>query len=115
MDDKLKQAIDRRMAGAALPEASKARILQAVTGGKERRRMKTKRRMILVAAAVLLLITGNPGIHFFYHHRVDQREYQLDTAELMRILDGAPLDAPEITAFIRDFLVENESELYGGS
>ena len=58
MDDKLKQAIDRRMAGAALPEASKARILQAVTGGKERRRMKTKRRMILVAAAVLLLITG---------------------------------------------------------
>ena len=68
-----------------------------------------------VADTVLLLITGNPNIHFFYHHRVDQREYQLDTAELMRILDGAPLDAPEITAFIRDFLVENESELYGGS
>ena len=68
-----------------------------------------------VADTVLLLITGNPNIHFYYHHRVDQREYQLDTEELMRILDGAPLDAPEITAFIRDFLVENESELYGGS
>ena len=58
MDEKLKQAIDRRMAGAALPEASKARILQAVTGGKGRSRMKTKRTMILIVAAVFLLITG---------------------------------------------------------
>ena len=62
MDDKLKQAIDRRMAGAALPQASKTRILQAVTGGKGRSRMKTKRMMILVAAAVILLITGCVGV-----------------------------------------------------
>lgn len=62
MDDKLKQAIDRRMAGAALPQASKTRILQAVTGGKGRSRMKTKRTMILVAAAVILLITGCVGV-----------------------------------------------------
>lgn len=62
MDDKLKQAIDRRMADAALPQASKTRILQAVTGGKGRSRMKTKRTMILVAAAVILLITGCVGV-----------------------------------------------------
>lgn len=62
MDDKLKQTIDRRMAGAALPQASKTRILQAVTGGKGRSRMKTKRTMILVAAAVILLITGCVGV-----------------------------------------------------
>lgn len=61
MDDKLKQAIDRRVAGAVLPEASKARMLQAVTGGKGRSRMKTKRTMVLVAAAVILLITGCVG------------------------------------------------------
>ncbi|HIY53821.1 MAG TPA: DUF4179 domain-containing protein [Candidatus Agathobaculum merdavium] len=62
MDDKLKQAIDRRMAGATLPQASKTRILQTVTGGKGRSRMKTKRMMILVAAAVILLITGCVGV-----------------------------------------------------
>ncbi len=67
-----------------------------------------------IADTVLLLITGNPQLRIHYSHRVDGQEYELDTAELLRILDGAPLDAPEITAFIKDFLSNNESELYGG-
>lgn len=52
MDDKLKRAIDRRMAGAALPAASKARILQAAAQRKGRSPMKMKR-LLFTAAAVL--------------------------------------------------------------
>ena len=107
----LRQAV--KIAAAAF--SSRARRGRDPFGGTYQRSHIDRPPLGNVADTVLLLITGNPNIHFYYHHRVDQREYQLDTEELMRILDGAPLDAPEITAFIRDFLVENESELYGGS
>ncbi|NCB31333.1 MAG: ATP-binding protein [Clostridia bacterium] len=68
-----------------------------------------------IADTVLLLIAGNPEIHFRYSHRVDGLQYELDTEQLRRILGEAPLDAPEITAFIKDFLINNELELYGGT
>lgn len=66
MDDKLKRAIDRRMAGAALPEASKARILQAAARRKGRNVMKAKRKAILVMAAALLLISGCVGVALYH-------------------------------------------------
>lgn len=68
-----------------------------------------------IVDTVLLLVTGNPALRFLYAHRVDGAAYELDTAELRRILDGAPLDAPEVIAFIKDFLSNNELELYGGT
>ena len=66
MDDKLKRALDRRMAGAALPEASRARILQAAAHGKGRNMMKAKRKAILVMAAALLLISGCVGAALYH-------------------------------------------------
>lgn len=68
-----------------------------------------------IADTVLLLITGNPKIRFRYFHRVDERQYELDTDQLRQILGEAPLNAPEIMTFIKDFLVNNELELYGGT
>lgn len=65
MDDKLKRAIDRRMAGAALPVASKARILQSVAQRKGRRTMKAKRTAIIAATAAVLLITGCVGVALY--------------------------------------------------
>ena len=63
---------------------------------------------------MLLLIAGNPSIRFRYSHRLNGSGYELDTAELKEILGEVPLDTPEVTAFIKEFLINNESELYGG-
>ena len=65
MDDKLKRAIDRRMVGAALSAASKARILQAAAQRKGRRTMKAKRTAIIAATAAVLLITGCVGVALY--------------------------------------------------
>ncbi len=68
-----------------------------------------------IADTLLLLIIGNLNCRFIYTHRVNENEYTLDTDELKRILgEEVPLDDPEVTGFIKDFLVNNETELYGG-
>ena len=67
-----------------------------------------------IADTMLLLITGNPDVRFRYSHRVDGSGYELDTQEIRKILGEVPLDTPEVTAFIKEFLINNESELYGG-
>ena len=57
MDDKLKRAIDRRMAGAALPEASRTRILQEIEQGKDEKSVKAHRiftAAIAMAAALMV-------------------------------------------------------------
>lgn len=67
-----------------------------------------------ICDTMLLLIAGNPAVRFRYSHRLDSSSYELDTAQLKQILGEVPLDTPEVTAFIKDFLINNESELYGG-
>ncbi len=68
-----------------------------------------------MAETMRLVILGNPAVRFRYKHRVDGRHYALDTAELWGIWGDAPADAPEISAFLKDFLINNEFELYGGA
>ncbi len=101
MDDKLKRAIDRRMAGAALPEASRARILQAAAHGKGRNVMKAKRKAILVMAAALLLISGCVGA-VLYHDLARQtmddweQEHNSTPLGLSQSFDGYTITLDEI-------------------
>ena len=101
MDDKLKRAIDRRMAGAALPEASRARILQAAAHGKGRNVMKAKRKAILVMAAALLLISGCVGAAL-YHDLARQtmddweQEHNSTPLGLSQSFDGYTITLDEI-------------------
>lgn len=101
MDDKLKRALDRRMAGAALPEASRARILQAAAHGKGRNMMKAKRKAILVMAAALLLISGCVGAAL-YHDLARQtmddweQEHNSTPLGLSQSFDGYTITLDEI-------------------
>lgn len=101
MDDKLKRALDRRMAGAALPEASRARILQAAAHGKGRNVMKAKRKAILVMAAALLLISGCVGA-VLYHDLARQtmddweQEHNSTPLGLSQSFDGYTITLDEI-------------------
>lgn len=58
-----------------------------------------------------LLVQQSPGVRFIYHRQTEKGEYTLDTDEIKRELEGVPLDHPEVLAFIRQFVNENEKEL----
>lgn len=64
-----------------------------------------------VNATVHTLITMNPEIDFLYQRRIDGRSFALDTREMREILGNVPLDLPEVSAFIQDYLEENETEI----
>lgn len=67
-----------------------------------------------INATVILLVTCNPGIDFCYKRVVGERSFTLDTREVKNILAGVPVNAPEVTTFLSDFLRENENELKNG-
>ncbi len=56
---------------------------------------------------IFTLVTLNPGIDFRYEREVDGATAVLDTREFREILGDVPLNAPEVTQFIRDYLNEN--------
>lgn len=68
---------------------------------------------------MLLLITCNPDINFVYRRARDERDcgegersFTLDTRELREILgEDVALNAPDVVAWIRDFLDERQAAL----
>ena len=60
-----------------------------------------------MAETVSLLVGANPGIRFVYRHATDKGAYVLDTEEVREVLDGVPIDDPEIVAGIREMVREN--------
>ena len=58
-----------------------------------------------------LLVQQSPGVRFIYRRQTEKGEFALDTDEVRAELDGVPLDHPEVLAFIRQFVNENEKEI----
>jgi anti-sigma regulatory factor (Ser/Thr protein kinase) len=65
-------------------------------------------------STVYTLITMNTQIDFLYTYEIDEKFFQLDTREFRRILGDVPLDAPQVSAYIKDYLEENQEEVNGG-
>lgn len=64
---------------------------------------------------VLLLVSCNPNIDFVYRKVLDERTFTLDTRELREVLGGdVALNNPDVVAWIRGYLAEQEEELQGG-
>ncbi len=60
------------------------------------------------------LITLNTQIDFLYRYQFDTREFTLDTREFRQILGGVPLNTPEVSDYIKEYLKENQYETDGG-
>jgi anti-sigma regulatory factor (Ser/Thr protein kinase) len=60
------------------------------------------------------LITLNTHIDFFYTYQFDGNQFTLDTREFRQILGGIPLNSPEVTNYIKEYLNENQNETDGG-
>ena len=63
-----------------------------------------------ISSTVHNLIVYHPDSDFYYRYSVDGRSFCLDTREMRDILGGIPLDAPEVSAYIDDYLRENKRE-----
>lgn len=64
-----------------------------------------------INATISTLIQLNPHIDFRYRRSRDGHEFVLDTRQLREILSDIPLNAPEVTVFIADYLKENTAEI----
>lgn len=67
-----------------------------------------------INGTVHTLITFNTHIDFLYTYRFNEKSFTLDTREFKEVLDGVPLDEPEVSSYIRAFLDENKFETDGG-
>jgi anti-sigma regulatory factor (Ser/Thr protein kinase) len=60
------------------------------------------------------LITLNTQIDFLYTYLFDGKMFTLDTRQFREVLDGVPFNAPEVSAYIKEYLEENQRETDGG-
>jgi anti-sigma regulatory factor (Ser/Thr protein kinase) len=65
-------------------------------------------------STVHTLITLNTQIDFLYRYIFDRKEFTLDTREFREILNDVPLNSPEVSAYIKEYLQENQHETDGG-
>ncbi|MBE6620584.1 MAG: sensor histidine kinase [Ruminococcaceae bacterium] len=62
---------------------------------------------------VKTLIQGSPEIDFVYRHKTESGEVSLDCQELREVLEGIPLNEPEILSWIGDNLKEQYQTMFG--
>ncbi len=69
-----------------------------------------------IGGVVHLLITCNPDRDFVFLRKKGQREFVLDTRELRNLLgEETPLNAPEVSQWLRDYLKEHMEDIEGGN
>ncbi len=68
-----------------------------------------------IASTVQMLISMNTDRDFIYKRSVNDNEFVLDTREIKEILGDVPLDTYEVGEWLKAFINENTSEIYGGA
>lgn len=67
-----------------------------------------------IDATILMLITMHEDIDFVYRFRVDEREFELDTSGLKRILGGVSFNENEVRLWLKDYISEQTQIICGG-
>ena len=65
-------------------------------------------------STVHTLITLNAQIDFLYRYIFDDKDFTLDTREFREVLADVPLNSPEVSAYIKEYLLDNQNETDGG-
>lgn len=91
-------------------EISKGTVIKAVF------RLSHIDRMPLgdINSTIYTLIAFNTNIDFVFIYSYNRKEFRLDTREFKEILDGVPLNTPEILTYLQEYLDENKKEVDGG-
>ena len=67
-----------------------------------------------ICSTVTMLICMNTDRDFRYCRKKDQKDFTMDTRELRQMLDGVPLDTPEVREWIQGYLTEQTQMICGG-
>ncbi|SHE83039.1 Histidine kinase-, DNA gyrase B-, and HSP90-like ATPase [Caldanaerobius fijiensis DSM 17918] len=67
-----------------------------------------------MAGSIATLIAANPSIDFFYVHTYNDNVFEFDTRVLREKLGEVPLNDIGVIRWIREYLSEGISNLYGG-
>lgn len=67
-----------------------------------------------LGSTVSALIGGAPDTDFTLHYDYDGRRYDFSTAEVRQVMEGVPLDEPEVMKFVEDMIDENIENINGG-
>ncbi len=61
------------------------------------------------------LIIYHPEIDYLYSYCFNEKSFSLDTREFREILGGVPFNEPEISDYIKEYLVENKKDVDNGA
>lgn len=59
-----------------------------------------------ITNSLIILIAGNSTVDFFYKHRHNDRQFELDTRQIRKEIDDLPINHPEILKYIRGVIEE---------
>ena len=68
-----------------------------------------------ISSTIHTLIVYHPETDFIYIYRYNDKSFRLDTREFREILGDVPFNAPEISAYIMEYLKENKTDTDGGA
>lgn len=67
-----------------------------------------------ISSTLVTIISSAPSIRYVYKHITDNGEFALDTDEVKTMLEGIPIDSPEILMWLGEYLTENLNSIEGG-
>lgn len=68
-----------------------------------------------ITSTIHTLVVYHPETDFLYRYCYGGASFTLDTREFREVLGDVPFDTPEISEYIRDYLMENKQETDGGA
>lgn len=63
-----------------------------------------------INAVIYTLLTFNESVEFHYSYEFDEKSFELDSRDVKEILGNMPLNVPEVSTFIKEYLKENKLE-----
>lgn len=63
---------------------------------------------------ILTVILSNPELNIVYRHRVDEREWEVDTRVIKSEVGSEALTLPPVVEWLRGYLDKGQKYLYGG-
>ena len=67
-----------------------------------------------ISSTIVTLISSAPKIRYVYKHKTDIGEFVFDTDEVKNMLEGIPIDSPEILMWLTEYFTENLNTIEGG-
>ena len=68
-----------------------------------------------LGGTVTTLLNANDSVRYILVYRVDDREFVFDTEQAKKILQDVPLSAPEVAAFLEDYIKQGINSTNGGN